>query len=48
VLVEQGAVQSLDDAVGLRLTDAGPVVLDAFELDEQFVGMAVLAGVALI
>ena len=41
VLVEQGAVQALDDAVGLRPLDPGLAVLDALELEEQLVGMAV-------
>ena len=41
VLVEKGAVQTLDDAVGLRPADPGAFVLDAFELEEQLVGMAV-------
>lgn len=36
-------VQTLDDAVGLRAFDFGPLVLDAFELKEQVVGMLVLA-----
>ena len=43
VLVEQRAVQALDDAVGLRTPDAGSLVLDAFELQEQLIGMLVLA-----
>lgn len=43
VLVEQSAVQALDDAVGLRPADTGPFVLDAFELEEQLIRMLVLA-----
>ena len=35
VLVEQGAVQPLDDAIGLRPADAGALVRDALELEEQ-------------
>jgi hypothetical protein len=45
--VEQGAVQPLDDAVGLRPADPGALVLDAFELQKQLVGMAVLAAAEL-
>lgn len=47
VLVEQGAVEALDDAVGLRSADLGLAVLDAFELEEQLVGMAVGAATEL-
>ena len=41
MLVEKSAVQALDDAIGLRPVDPGPLVLDVFELQEQLVGMAV-------
>jgi len=43
MLVEARAVQAFDDAVGLRPFDPGALVLDAFEPQEQFVGMAVPA-----
>jgi hypothetical protein len=41
VLVEQRAVQALDDAIGLRAFNPGGAVLDAFELQEQLVGMPI-------
>ena len=41
VLVEQGAVQAFNDAVGLRVLDPRDAVLDLFQLQEQFVGMLV-------
>lgn len=41
VLVEQGTVQALDDAVRLRPADPGGLVHDVLELKEQLVGMAV-------
>lgn len=43
VLVEQRAVQPLDEAVALRPTDACGAVSNAFELQEQFVGMLIRA-----
>ena len=43
VLVEQRAMEALDDAVGLRPLHAGLAVLDALELEEQLVGMVVHA-----
>ena len=43
VLVEQGTVQALDDAVGLRALHLGASVLDALELQEQLVGMLVVS-----
>ena len=43
MLVEEGPAQALDDAVGLRPFHAGAFVLDVFELEEQLVGMLVLA-----
>ena len=47
MLVEKGAVQALDDAVGLRTTDAGSLVLDAFQLAAEFVAIAVVAAAEL-
>lgn len=41
VLVEQGAVQPLDDAVGLRPLHPCGAVVDVLELQEQLVGMLV-------
>lgn len=41
VLVEQGAVQTFDEAVALRPSHLGGAVFDALELQEQFVGVAV-------
>ena len=41
VLVQQGAVQSLDDAVGLRALDPSRAMLDLLELQEQLVRMLV-------
>jgi hypothetical protein len=41
VLVEEGAMEALDDAVRLRALDAGLAVLDALKLQEQLVGMTV-------
>ena len=38
VLVEERAMEALDDPVGLRPADLGFAVLDAFELKEQLVG----------
>ena len=46
-LVEQGAVQALDKAVGLRALDPGGAVLDLLELEKEFVGMAVFAAAEL-
>jgi hypothetical protein len=43
VLVQQGPVQSLDDPVGLRPLHPGLAVLDALQLEEEFVGVLVLA-----
>ncbi len=39
-LVEQHPVHPLDEAVGLRRSDAGRPMLDAFEGQEQLVGVA--------
>ena len=47
VLVEQGAVQALDDAVGLRPLDFGGAVLNRLELEEQLADMAVGAAAEL-
>ena len=41
VLVKQGTVEALDDAVGLWTLDAGLAVLDALELEELLIGMAI-------
>ena len=41
MLVQQGAVQSLDDAVGLRARDPSRAMLDLLELQEQLVRMLV-------
>src|SRR5512139_2149530 len=41
VFVEQGAMEALDDAVGLWPLHAGLAMRDALELEEQLVGMAV-------
>ena len=41
VLVKHGAMEALDDAIGLRLAHLGGSVLDLFELQEEFVGMLV-------
>lgn len=38
-LVQDGAVEPLDKAVGLRCPDLGPAVLDAVEIKVEFVGM---------
>jgi len=43
VLVERGAMETLGDAIRSRPVDPGALVLDAFEPQEQFVGMAVPA-----
>jgi hypothetical protein len=43
VLVEERAVQALDDAVGRRTVDPDSLVLDALELENEFIGMPVLA-----
>ena len=45
VFVEKGAMQALDDVVGLRPLDPGSAVFDVFQLQEQLVG--VLVGTAL-
>lgn len=47
VLVEQGSVQPFDDAVGLRPLHLGAAVRDALQLQEQLVGVAVLAAAEL-
>jgi len=47
MLVEKRAVPALDNAVGLRPIDPGSLVLDILELQEQLVGMAVLAAAEL-
>lgn len=41
VLVKHGAVEALDDAVGLRAADLGRAVLDLLELEEELVRMLV-------
>ena len=43
VLVQQGPVQALDDAVGLRPLHPGLAMLDVIQLEEEFVGVLVLA-----
>lgn len=43
VLVQKGAVQALDVAVGLRAADLSGAVLDIFQLQEQFIRVAVRA-----
>ncbi len=42
-LVQKGAVQALEVAVGLLAADLGGAVLDVFQLQEQFVRVAVRA-----
>lgn len=41
VFVEKGAMEPLDDAVGLRTFDPGCLVLDVLELKEELVRMAI-------
>ena len=41
MLVEEGSVQALDEAVGLGSTDLGGAVLDVLGLEEQLVGKMV-------
>ena len=41
VLVEQRAVEALDDAFGLGPLHPGEALVDAFELEKELVGMAV-------
>lgn len=41
VLVEQGAVEAFEVAVALRAADPGGAVSDAFELEEELVGVLV-------
>lgn len=41
VFVEERPVEALDEAVGLGPADAGGAVLDAFELEEELVGVPV-------
>jgi hypothetical protein len=41
VFIEQRAMQTLDNAVGLRTLDPRRAVLDFLELQEQFVGMLI-------
>lgn len=43
MLVKQRAVQTFDDAVGLRAFDLGALVLDPLQLQEQLIGVLVLA-----
>ena len=43
VFVEHGAVEALDDAVGLRAAHPGRAMVDLFQLQEQFVGVPVRA-----
>lgn len=40
-------MQALDDTAGLRTLHLGPAVLDAFELQEQLVGMLVVSAAEL-
>ncbi len=40
VLIEQGKVQALDEAIALRALDQGGAVLDLLELEEELVGVA--------
>ena len=47
MLVEKRAVPALDNAAGLWPVDPGSLALDLFELQEQLVGMAVLAAAKL-
>ena len=47
MLVEQRAVQPFHDAVALRPADAGGLVGDAFQLEEQLVGVLILAAAEL-
>jgi hypothetical protein len=47
MLVEQGAVPALYDAIGLWSVDPGSLVLGVFELQKQLVGVAVLAAAEL-
>jgi len=47
MLVEKRAVPALDTAAGLWPVDPGSLALDLFELQEQLVGMAVLAAAKL-
>jgi len=47
MLVEKRAVPALDNAAGLWPVDPGSLALDLFELQEQLVGMAVLAAAEL-
>ena len=47
VLVEQGAVPALEDAIALWPADLGGLVFDAFQLKEQLVGVLVLAAAEL-
>ncbi len=47
MLIEQGPVQALDEAVGLGSTDLGGAVLDVLELEEQLIGMTVRAAAEL-
>jgi len=41
VFIEEGAVEAFEIAVGLRPADLGGAVLDAFELEEELVGVLV-------
>ena len=41
VLAEEPAMEALDDPVRLQYADLGFAVLDAFELKEKLVGMAI-------
>ena len=41
VLVDQGAVELLDGAIGLLAIDRGGAVLEVLELEVQLVGVAV-------
>ena len=45
VLVQQRAMQHTDDADGLGTFDQRPLMLDAFELQDQFLAMMILAAV---
>ena len=43
-LVEDGAVEALDEAVGLRRADLGSSVLNAVQIEVELVGVAVRPG----
>ena len=47
VFVEEGAVEAFEVSVALRAADLGGAVFDAFELEEEFVGVVVRASAEL-